>query len=306
MNPDRDAWLNAGGDAFRLELYDRVGTVAPFARGEHRILATIHPERPEIGCLADWTGDPELLEAAEAWLRAQGCSVAHGPKEMCAWFTSWANLGPEGPEPFAWEPTAPGQPWLDAGYEKLHRYVSVLADHDAQIKAGMRAAARLAAQGWRISSLPVDEAGHIPEGLFHEALAMVHHLFTAGFEATDGFAHVPLDVLSAYYGRYRTELDARLTLVAYDPDGTPAGAILAIPDSAEPERGWFCVMTLAVLPQHQQRGVGSWLLAACHKAALGAGYKAGVHAIIKVERDHEPTWGRGKLLRTYALFAKEL
>lgn len=306
MHPDRQAWLDAGGDGFRVDLYERAGTVAPFARDDQRILATIHPDLPEIGCLADWTGDRQLLEAAEDWLRAQGCSVAHGPKEMCAWFPTWANLGPEAHEPFSWEPVAPGQPWLDAGYEPLVKYISVVADHDAQIRAGTRYAAGLAAQGWRVGPLPVDEDGHIPEGLFHEALAVVHHLFTAGFSETNGFANVPFDVLSAYYGRYRTELDARLTLVAYDPEGTPAGAILAIPDSAVPDRNWFCVMALTVLPQHQQKGVGSWLLAACHKAALSAGYKAGVHALIKVTGDDEPTWFRGKLLRRYALLAKTL
>ncbi len=306
IHPDRTAWLAAGGDAFRLDLYDRIGAVAPFGRGRERILATVHPDLPDVGCLADWTGDPDLLRAAEAWLRDRGCRVAHAPKEMCAWFSSWASLGPDAPAPFSWEPVTPAGPWLEAGYAPIQRYVSVLADHDAQIRAGTRAAARLAAQGWRVAPLPTDDEGHIPEGLFHEAMAVVHHLFTAGFEPMDGFAHVPLDVLRAWYGRYRTELDARLTLVAHDPEGQPAGAVLAVPDRAVPERGWFAILALVVLPEHQQKGVGSWLVAACHKAARTAGYRAGVHALIRVQGAQEHTWLSGTPIRSYALLGKEL
>lgn len=306
MHVDRDAWIAAGGDAFRHDLYAALGAVACFAQGSHRALATIHPDLPEIGCVGDWTGDRELLREAEAWLRDRGARVAHGPKELCSWFNARASLGPFEEPPFSWEPTTPAQPWLDAGYTPLTRYVSVLADHHPSMLAGTRAATSLSGRGWTLQALPADGDGHVPEALFHEALGVAHQLFAAGFGGSDGYARVPLEALRAYYGRYRTELDPRLTLLAFDPKGAPAGVILAIPDRATPARKWFCVMTLAVLPQHRQQGVGSWLVAACHKAARDAGYRAGVHALIQVERGQEHPWYQGRILRRYALLHKPL
>ena len=222
IQPDADAWLAAGGDAFRLDLYGQIGRVAPISDGASRVLATIHPDRPTLGCIGDLVGDPALLRAAEIWLQSLGCQTVQGPMELCDWFSYRAAMGPDDDAPFEWEPTTPVQPWLDADNQPIKKYVSILAEHQEQIAAGRNAAAALASRGWRIEPLPIDEAGHIPEGLFHEALGIAHGLFSAGFADVEDYAQVPLELLRQYYGRYRTALDPRLTLMAFDPDGSPS------------------------------------------------------------------------------------
>ena len=115
MEPNRERWVAAGGDAEHLDLYQLVGEVAAFSDGDGRALASIHPARPTIGAIGDWVGDVALLRAAEDWLRDRGCLLARGPMEMCRWFNYRATLGPYEELPFAFEPTHAADRWVEVG-----------------------------------------------------------------------------------------------------------------------------------------------------------------------------------------------
>ena len=307
ISSDPEVWGSAGGDLERLALYARLGTVATFSDGTDRCLASIHPALPEVGALGDLVGGPAVREAAEAWLRARGCRVARGPMELCTWFPYRANLGPHDEPPFAFEPTAPPEPWEEAGYEVVATYASALADHDAQIASARDRAAALSASGWTLEPLPADDGGRVSEEDFREAVSIVHRLTAVAFADAFGFVPLPEEVLQVTYAPLRPLVDPRLTLLVRTPEGVPAGFLFAIADFAESERGWFLVKTLAVHPEHRTHGIGSWLVAAAHRAARQAGYTAGVHCLMWTSsRSNDISRHGGRLLRRYALYEKAL
>jgi len=305
MEPNRELWVAAGGNAEHLGLYEMVGLVAPFSDGDSRALATVHPARPAMGAIGDWVGETALLTAAEDWLRAQGCTSVRGPMEMCRWFNYRANLGPFDELPFAFEPTHRADRWLEAGYEICSRYVSLFAEHGPQIRAGMDRAAGLAVRGWTIEPLASDRE-EVSTAAFGDMMGLVHELFTEGFEDVEGYVPVPGPALFGFYAPHRDKIDLRLTLLARNPDGDPAAFLLAIPDDTQPERGWFQVLTLAVLPRYRHNGIGTWLVAAAHQAGRRAGYSAGIHCMVHTPRGDDSVHFSGKIFRRYALLHKEL
>ncbi len=287
-----------------LALFRTFGEAAGFTDGDGRAFATIHPARPEVGAIGDWVGTPEVLRAAEVWLAERGCTVARGPMEMCRWFGYRATLGPTDEPPFAFEPTTPAGRWVDAGYAELQRFASIVADRDALIGAGVDRAAGLAARGYTVSPLPTGTDGMIAPGTFKEGLETVHRLFSEAFEQVEGYVPIPAHALFAYYSRFHSHLDPRLTLLARDPSGDPVGIVLAVPDHAQPERGWYLVLTQAVRPDHRRLGVGTWLIAAVHQRARRAGYRSGVHCFMRDEG--QGRLSRGQVFRRYALLEKSL
>lgn len=302
---DPEAWLKAGGDPRRLALYGRLGRVRTFADGPHRCLASIHPDLPEVGAIGDLVGEP-LLPAAEDWLREQGCRVARGPMELCTWFRYRANLGPHDEPPFALEPTDPPEPWERAGYEIVAHYASARADHEAQIASARDRAAALSASGWSLDALP-SRGGLVSEGTFREAVSLVHDLSTRAFADAFGFVPIPEEALQAWYAPMRSLVDPDLTLLVRTPDGEVAGFLFAIGDFSAPERRWFLVKTLAVLPEHREHGVGSWLVAAAHSRAQAKGYHAGVHCLMWTgSRSNDISRHGGEVFRRYALYEKPL
>jgi GNAT superfamily N-acetyltransferase len=305
LDPNRALWVEAGGNAEHLDIYDLIGVVAPFSDGDGRALATIHPGLPKLGAIGDWVGDTALLTAAEDWLRTLGCTSVRGPMEMCRWFNYRANLGPFDELPFTFEPTHKADRWLGAGYEVASTYVSLVAEHDPQIRAGMDRAAGLAARGWTIQSI-ANHRDEVSETAFGDMLELVHEIFTDGFADVEGYVPVPGEAIFRFYAPHRDKIDLRLTLLAKDPTGKPAAFLLAIPDDSQPDRGWFQVLTLAVLPEFRHVGIGTWLVAAAHQAGRRAGYSAGIHCFVHTPRGDESVHFHGRIFRRYALLHKEL
>jgi len=306
-NLDTAGWENAGGDPRRLELYASLGRVTPFTDGESRCLASIHPAMPEVGAVGDWVGGQGVREAAETWLAKQGCRVARGPMELCTWFTYRANLGPLDEPFFAFEPVERAERWERAGYEPVAHYLSALADHDRQIASARDRAASLSATGWQLKPIPSDATGNISPEDFREAVSLVHRMSTGAFGEAFGYVPVPEEALQAWYAPMRSLVDPDLTLVVRTPEGEPAGFLFSIPDFAQPDRGWFLVKTLAVLPEYRVIGVGSWLVAAAHRIARRKGYRAGVHCLMWTgSRSTDISRHGGEVFRRYALLEKAL
>lgn len=264
-------------------------------------MAGIHPDQPTLGAIGDWVGPPTILTAAEGWLASQGCTEARGPMLLCSWFPHRANLGPQSTEPIQFEPTEPGARWIEAGYSEHSHYLSILAAHEPNIRAGTDQAAALATSGWSLRPL---EAGLDPRA----SLEILHGIATRVFSAEEDFTHVDLDVLVHFYHAWLEGLDPSLSRIAHSPGGDPVGFVLALPEESVPGRSWFQILSLAVLPEHRHRGLAGWLVAAAHQAARRAGIEAGVHALVRAD-DHSREgkgWYRGDILRRYALFHKAL
>lgn len=303
---DREAWVAAGGDLRRLDILATVGKVATFSDGDGRILAAIHPARPDVGTVGDWVGAPSLLRAAERWLAEQGCSAAAGPALMAPWFPYRANEGPYDQPPLALEPTERGTRWADAGYVQVARYASIVTAHDAQIKAGVAPAGALGTRGWRIEHVETGPSSSITEATFDRVMAIVYDLACRAYADVDGYLPVPLSAVADWYRPIASSVDPRLSLLAFDPSGKPAAFVLGVPDFVQPERKWFQILAIGVAPEHRNTGVGTWLVAASHQAARRAGFVAGVHAQIRMRGEGQDgsTWLRGDVIRRYALYQR--
>lgn len=300
--PDRDAWLAAGGSVERLAILEQLGAVAGFARDGARCLAAIHPDRPEVGTLADWIGRggaaTAVRSAAESWLADQGCAEIRAPMYMTPWFDHASNVGPLDMEPLLFEPTEPGEQWVEAGYGVHATYASILAEHGENITAGMNAAGRLASRGWSLHPLDLKND-------FDEAVHVVHDILHQAHRDMEGYTHVPVELWAAWYReRARTIPDPVLSRVAVHPTDGPVGYILAFPEPVSV----FTIPSLAVVPEHRNAGLASWMVATAHQQARKAGIESGVHAMVRygVGTREDTTWYRGEIVRRYALFGKQI
>ena len=296
-----ESWIGAGGDPRLPELLGRAGRVAVFADGDARCLAAIQEGRPEVGTVGDWIGGAWVLEAAEAWLKAEGCTEVRGPMLMSPWLPAGANLGPLEHEPLLFEPTEPADRWVESGFEPHVPFVSILAGHDENITAGMDAAARLASRGWMLQTLDFEDE-------YETSVATVHDLVVRAFEGRPGFQTLPLRVVREYYRPLAGLMEGQLSRVALTPEGEAVAFIIAYPEPAAAGRSWFQILSLAVVPEQRHRGLASWMVAAVHQAARKAGFAAGVHSLVRVVGDslEDTTWYRGEILRRYAVFRKSI
>lgn len=306
MRVDAAGWRAAGGDGEHYARVGEVGPVAGFVDGDDRILAGLHPLRPEVGTLSDWLGGDGVRLEAEAWLAAQGCRVARGPLAVSAWLGARASLGPFEDAPFTDEPTAPDAPWREAGYRELARWLVATVPHEGAIAAGWAAAERLSGHGWRLEPLADRPDGRAKAEDIERLAADLIALGACDPDATD-LLPVPAHVLQAHLERRRPSIDPRLCLRVLGPDGTLAGTLFALPDSARPERRWFLATPLLVHPESRKRGVGAWLLGAAHRTAQRLGYTAGVHLAPDTERYRSAVArSRGRVIRAHALFERPL
>lgn len=304
MRPDADAWIAAGGAAEKLALYSSIGTVAPFADRTGRCLASIHPELPRIGAIGDWTGDPILLAHAEDWLRERGCRVLRGPMELCTWFSYRVNLGPHGDAPFVLEPQERPERWLEAGYEAVSHYTSTLDDGEAAIQKAAAIRRDREAEGWRLRALGTAAGQPLSPDAWREAVALIHRLSSVAFAEAWGYGSVPEAAIQAWYAPYRTVVDPRLVFVLTNPAGEAAGFLFGLADLAAPDRGWFLIKTMAVVPGYQGLGLGNWLVGEAHAVARGLGFRGGVHALMWAESRSNHLGAKARLIRRYACLEK--
>jgi GNAT superfamily N-acetyltransferase len=301
-------WVEAGGDARRFEALKLGATgvkIGVFSDRDGRALAAIHPARPDVGTIGDWVGGVDVLRAAEAWIAEQGAGTAEGPAFLTSWFPHCATLGPYEQPPLSLEPTERGERWVEAGYRPVADYVSILAAHDPQIKAATERAGALGSRGWRIDPLETGPTSTVTPEVFEAAVGVVHDVASRAYADVPGYLPISARSVADFYRPYASVLDPRLALVARDPAGTIVGFVLGVPDMAQPQRKWFQVLAMAVVPEQRGSGVATWMVGAVHRAALRAGYVAGVHAMVRVGAGVEDrTWFRGDVIRRYAAYQR--
>ncbi len=309
---DPEAWVAAGGDRTRLLALSRAGHVAPFSDGDSRVLAAVHPARPEVGTLGDWVGDPDVLEAGARWLQQTGCRSVEGPALLAPWFPAGASLGPFEVPPFPGEPTERADRWVAAGFAPRSRWAAVSASHDAAVSAAMDKAGALSSRGWTLQGFESGPSSQLTPAAFERAVDLVHGLSEAAFREEPGFLHVPREAVADFYRPLAAVTDPRLSLFASDPEGRPRAFVLGLPGPvfgapgrAEGRRA-FQIVTLAVHPEARAVGLATWLVAAVHLAARRAGYTSGVHLVRGEVPRRSAVWATGDVLREYALLSRPL
>jgi len=263
------------------------------------VRAYIHPDLAPYGNIEDGTHDE--VAAAEAWLKSQGCTHARGPLGPSTWHSYRAVTESSERPAFLGETQFSPDVWAARGYTPCAHYASALADNIEQAESAAERSCPLVSSGWDIKPLDAHDS-------FEAALECFHRISTAAF--TDAFSYTPLPMseFRSLYSPIEPLLDPRMVLTAYTPAGQPAGFCFTIPDRLNPDREEFIIKTLAVLPEHRQAGIGSWLVGVAHSVAHDRGWVAGgIHALMWTgSHSRSISKHAGTIFRRYALYEKAL
>lgn len=248
----------------------------------------------------------ELLPAACAQLRRNGCTRVIGPMDGNTW-RRYRLLTERGSEPtFFLEPDNPDvwPRWFAAaGFTTLATYFSGLNDDLSVSDPRLpRTWARLEAAGVRLRSLnPKD---------FIAELQRIYAVSAASFR--ENYLYTPISEAEflAQYEAIRPHVRPELVLLA-ERDSAPVGFVFGIPDLAQAQRGepvdTVVLKTVAVLPGRSQAGLGNVLVAHCQEAARALGFRRVIHALMHETNNSLNLSGHyAKPFRRYALFTRDL
>jgi GNAT superfamily N-acetyltransferase len=145
---------------------------------------------------------------------------------------------------------------------------------------------------------------------FEEELRAIYHLSCKSF--VDNFLFTPLSEAEfmANYRAVRPHLHAELVLMA-ECASELIGYLFAIPDLNQRLRGeaidTCIVKTLAVVPGRRWAGLGSVLVAECHRIARQLGFRRAIHAPMHdSNRSRSISAHYSQTMRGYTLFHHRL
>jgi GNAT superfamily N-acetyltransferase len=248
----------------------------------------------------------ELLRAACAELKDQGCTVAVGPMDGNTW-RRYRLLTERGAEPaFFLEPDNPDE-WpghfTGNGFEPLAHYFSALTTDLARRDGRMgRVAARMDELGVVIRPLRADD--------FAGELARIYDVSEESFARNFLYTPVSREEFVAQYLPVRPFIQASLVFIAEQGE-RPIGFSFSLPDLLQARRGQavdtVIVKTIAVRPEKSHAGLGSLLVARTHEAAARLGFRRAIHALMH-ESNSSLNISRhyAEPMRHYTLYAKAL
>ncbi|MFT3785930.1 MAG: GNAT family N-acetyltransferase [Tepidisphaeraceae bacterium] len=244
-----------------------------------------------------------VLDAACTELKSLGRSIVVGPMDGNTWrrYRLITDAGIE--PPFFLEPTNPPEYpkyFVHAGFAPIATYHSTI--FDLQGLADPRtdqAIARFQSSGITIRPLRLDA--------FEADLASIHELSLAAFASNYLYSPLPREAFVAQYAKVRSLLQPGLALLA-EAKGELLGFAFAIGNALDTTPGrTVIVKTVAVRPGRRSAGLGSVLIDLVRRRAKELGYTRAIHALMHDDNiSRKIGAGQAKLLRRYALFAKQL
>jgi GNAT superfamily N-acetyltransferase len=254
----------------------------------------------------------KLLEHACQHLVKHGCTLAVGPIDGTTWRKyRFVTENPLEAPPFLLEPTHPPEypkQWLQQGFTSLAHYTSALqnsleADPAITKRLDKLINARLAKAGIRFRSLDATRIEGELESIFDISLKSF----------ADNFLYSPISK-AEFMGSYQKLLPFAVPdLVLFaELNGKAIGYVFGVPDILQKQRGetldTFIVKTLAVLPQHTNKGLGTVLVDLVTRRAKELGFKKAIHALMLETNQSQAISERfsSQLLRRYTLYSKKL
>ncbi|HEX3134219.1 MAG TPA: GNAT family N-acetyltransferase, partial [Planctomycetota bacterium] len=234
-----------------------------------------------------------------------GCTLAIGPMDGNTW-RSYRFLTWRGDEPrFAFEPDqADAWPtwWQQGGFSAHEHYWSALVTrldaHDARLDAVNE---RLTRAGVTIREIDL--------ATFEMELTRIYAVSETAFRGNVLYTRLPQAEFLAMYRQVRPLLRPGLSFIA-ERAGVPVGFVFALPDLEQAKRGvpvdTVVIKTLAVLPGRDLAGLGKVLLERCQYAALAAGFRRAVHALMHDGNASRNLGDDAREIRRYTLFARRL
>ena len=256
--------------------------------------------------VSDPEAAPALLDAALNRLAAERCTLAVGPVDGNTW-QRYRLLTERGAEPpFFMEPDNPDEwpgQFTAAGFTPLAQYYSALNNNltaDERRLADLEQ--RVAERGITVQPLRAE--------CFDEEIRRVHALSLVSFR--DNFLYTPISEADflAQYTPIRPHLLPNLVLLA-ERGSELIGFIFAIPNLLQAQSGQAVdtaiVKTMAVHPDYGGIGLGSLLMARCHKNIHAAGFTRAIHALFhEANRSGRISGHTAQVIRRYTLFARPL
>ena len=254
---------------------------------------------------ADVAGVTALLDAACRALKDAGCTLAVGPLDGNTW-RSYRFLTWRGDEPrFAFEPDqADVWPtwWQQSGFNAYEQYwsavVTQLNAHDMRLDAAQQ---RLTRAGVTIREIDL--------AAFEADLMHIYAVSEIAFRDNVLYTPLPQAEFLARYREVHPLLRPGLAFIA-ERAGKPVGFVFALPDFEQAKRGvpidTVVVKTLAVLPGRELAGLGKVLLERCQHAALAAGFRRAIHALMHAGNASRNLGDDARMIRRYTLFARRL
>jgi GNAT superfamily N-acetyltransferase len=254
----------------------------------------------------------ELLNQICQMLAAKGCTLIIGPMDGSTWrryrFVTDNSLNAP---PFLLEPTnSPSYPkqWLSCDFEPLAQYTSTLQtslepDPSVTERLEKLVNTRLAKVGITFRSLDKSNIEGELESIFDISLKSF----------ADNFLYTPISK-EEFVKDYQKVLPFAVSelVVFAELNEQPIGYVFGIPDVLQKQRGetldTFIIKTLAVLPEHTNKGLGTVLVNLVVRKARELGFKKAIHALM-LETNQSQTISerfQSQLLRRYTLYAKRL
>jgi GNAT superfamily N-acetyltransferase len=275
------------------------------------ICAMVDHRAPKTGlvgfyeCIDEKTIRATLFHEAERVLRAQGCTRILGPVQLTIWHSY--RLAAEQPaDTFFMEPINDDRylaDFAENGFMRKERHVSAQrSDFRTILPHTAHAYAALAQNGLRLH--------RCTEETFTRCMRDIYDVASMAFRQSDGFIPLSFDEFAYFYEPYRTKTDDAIIEVVYAEDGQerntiPVGFCFSVPDPLR--SGTMILKTIAVLPSHQQHGIGAALLHSLHRAAVERGVHTCIYALIRMGNNvSKLPYPGAKIIREYWTFEKQL
>jgi len=239
-------------------------------------------------------------------LAQQKCTLAVAPIDGNTWRTyRWITHRGEHPI-FFLEPDNPPEyveQVLEAGFSPLAAYYSALV---TDLNQGDR---RLERVGDRLKQLDITiRPLHLDN--WAEELHQIYQLSRVAFKRN--FLYTPLSEAEfmAQYTPVRDYINPELVLLAQQRKKI-VGFLFSLPDFCLKQRKLpmetLILKTVAVLPERDYAGLGSFLVFQCHQIAQKLGYKSVIHALMYQGNSSLNISNRyAQPMRQYTLFAKPI
>jgi GNAT superfamily N-acetyltransferase len=265
----------------------------------------------------------ELLTAACAWLKSQGCHTVAGPIDGDTWHEYRFNLGPFDEPPFLKEPHNPAyypDHWEAFGFRTWQTYHSRRVPDIDAARDGMAQKWRsVRDRGFRFDGIDVDQFEHYLERLY----AIVPEIFRDNFLYSD----ITRDEFMALYDGTETLVDSDLAFILVAPDGRDAGFSFTFPDVARAVASmdgkksvWAKakyllhsrtevgnVKTVGIMPDFQGQGLYTAMTYQFYEGMLGKGLtEANLCLMSDGNISASADGGDGQVLRRYAIYRLEL
>jgi hypothetical protein len=308
-----------------------VGLARRDDRPAARVVARISPDlkdeadRP-LGLLGyfeahdDREATTALLDAAVAWLRAEGAATIVGPMDGDTWHRYRFNVGPWDEPPFLMEPHQPayyGPLWEAYGFQGLEGYYSKRVDDAAAVAEKLEPIRRrVEQQGYVLRTYRPDR--------YEDELRLLYQLSLDIFSGNYLYAPIEWDEFRKLYDPVRRLIVPELLWFAAAPDGTPAGFLFGTVDwqeaaaRASRRSGLAAGLTflwnkrraravnlksLGVITRYRRSGLGAALMYEGYRVTQRLGYSRANLCLI---RDGNPSGdldgGLGQVMRRYVLY----